>query len=122
MICAAAESFDGKRPSQFPAASSGQGAGYAARPSADQGGVVIISGGRECERHAAVSVQPRGHSFQRADHPLPAVGRALVEGLVFGPEARLLHAHVRAAFGRRQRPGDDVFNPFAASSPEAFQL
>ena len=55
--------------------------------------------------------QPCGDLFEAADVPLPAIVCALVVGLVFGPEARLLHAHENAAPGRDQCPGDDGLQP-----------
>src|SRR5258708_32547309 len=59
-----------------------------------------------CES-VSFSVEPRDDLFQVADHSPPAVGGALVETLVFRPEARLLHAHERAGLRRRKRPRDD---------------
>src|SRR5262245_48907869 len=65
-------------------------------------------GGRKVSvKSTSFSVQPCDRPFQAANHSLPAVGCALIEALVFRTEARLLHAHKRAAFRRRQRPRDD---------------
>src|SRR6478672_198904 len=68
-----------------------------------------------------MSVEPCGHLFQCCDHLLPAKAGALVEALVLRAEPGLLHAHERAGFGRRQRPGDDGLEPvrclFARSVP-----
>src|SRR6266446_4220217 len=61
---------------------------------------------KHCES-VSLSVQPRDHLLQVADHSLPAVACALVETPVFRSEARLLHAHKRAGLRRRQRPRDD---------------
>jgi hypothetical protein len=82
----------------------------------------VRRGSRETIEPSVLSAQPRDHPFQAADEPLPAVARALVVGLLFGPEARLLHAHEDAALRRRQRPSNDGLRSPAASSPEAFQL
>jgi D-serine deaminase-like pyridoxal phosphate-dependent protein len=56
-----------------------------------------------------ISVQSCHCPFQAAEVPLPAIIRALIVGLVFWPEARLLHAYQNTALGRGQRPGDDGF-------------
>ena len=42
------------------------------------------------------SLQPRDDFFEPADEALPTEMRALVVGLLFRPEARLLQAHARA--------------------------
>src|SRR5258708_37903660 len=74
-------------------------------------------GSRQEALRVLLSIQPRDHPFHLAGHSLPAVARALVETLVFRPEARLLHAYKRAAFHRCQRPRDDRLRP----RPEAIK-
>src|SRR4029077_14974568 len=56
---------------------------------------------------ASILGQLRGHALQLRDEVAPAVARAPVGGLVLRPEARLLHAHARAAGFRRERPRHD---------------
>lgn len=69
---------------------------------------------------AAVSIEPCDHPFQAADEPLPAVARALVVGLFFGPDCSMRTR--TPLFVAVSVQVTTVFSPFAASSPEAFQL
>ena len=64
--------------------------------------------GGESFRGSARAVSAHLHAGTRRPKTfLPAVARALIIAGLLRPEARLLHAHMRAAVGRRQRPGDD---------------
>src|SRR5271165_6558369 len=53
------------------------------------------------------SVQRCYHAFKAAHELPPSIGRTLIVGIFLRSETGLLHADMRAALGRRQRPGDD---------------
>src|SRR5215217_1892358 len=60
----------------------------------------------------AKSIGKTGKQRFELAQKLPPAEPGAMEGLVLvGPEARLLHAQLRAGMGRRQRPGDDAFEP-----------
>jgi len=71
---------------------------------------------------SAFSIQSCHRPLQAAEVALPAIVRALVIGLVFGPEARLLHAYENTPLVGVSVQVTTVFSPSAASSPDAFQL
>ena len=71
---------------------------------------------------ASFSAEPRGHPFQSADVPLPAIVCALIVGLVFRLEANCSMRTRTPPFVGVNVQVTMVFSPPFASSPDAFQL